>query len=62
MTYEEFLAAKAQHVAASGFAVDAQELCPAVFDCQRAVVRWVPKKGKAWHELATLPKPAKSPL
>lgn len=47
MQYEDFLAAKAKSVTPSGFDINATELNPALFDFQRAIVRWALKKGKA---------------
>ena len=47
MQYEDFLAAKAKSVTPSGFDIDASALNPALFDFQRAIVRWALKKGKA---------------
>ena len=47
MNYEEFLAAKAKSVTPSGFDIDEGELNPALFDFQRAIVKWALKKGKA---------------
>lgn len=47
MDYEEFLAAKAKSVTPSGFDIDEIALNPALFDFQRAIVRWALKKGKA---------------
>jgi DNA modification methylase len=47
MNYEEFLSGKAKSVEASGFDIEAAELNPALFDFQRAIVKWALKKGKA---------------
>jgi DNA modification methylase len=47
MNYEEFLSGKARSVKPSGFDIEAGELNPALFDFQRAIVKWALKKGKA---------------
>ena len=47
MQYEEFLAAKAKTVEPSGFAVSDDELNPALYGFQKAIVRWGLAKGKA---------------
>lgn len=47
MQYEDFLAAKAKSVTPSGFDIEDSALNPALFDFQRAIVRWALKKGKA---------------
>ena len=47
MNYDEFLQGKAKSVTPSGFDIDETALNPALFDFQRAIVRWALKKGKA---------------
>jgi DNA modification methylase len=47
MNYDEFLSGKAKSVEASGFDIEAAALNPALFDFQRAIVKWALKKGKA---------------
>lgn len=45
--YEDFLASKVIAVPDCGFDVPSSELNPALFDWQKAIVRWALKKGKA---------------
>jgi hypothetical protein len=47
MDYDDFLERKAKSVQPSGFDIDEGALNPALFDFQRAIVRWALKKGKA---------------
>ena len=47
MDYDDFLDRKAKSVMPSGFDIDEGALNPALFDFQRAIVRWALKKGKA---------------
>lgn len=45
--YAEFLASKRERVEPVGFAVDDDELNPALFPWQRAVVKWALRRGRA---------------
>lgn len=45
--YERFLASKRVAAAAVGFTVDEADLSPALFDWQRAIVRWALARGRA---------------